>query len=82
MTLLKKIWVSKSNEGLVSVLFCFKITLFHVSCIFYFNQKFKRLRRIQDEESDGEEGGDESQDRDAIAMNLFSDDVSLISYLM
>lgn len=42
-----------------------------------FLKKFKRLRRIQDEESDGEEGADESQDREAIAMNLFSDDVSI-----
>lgn len=61
-----------------------------LSCVFvlmilWWLQKFKRLRRIQDEESDGEEGGDESQDRDAIAMNLFSDDVSgifIFWYLM
>lgn len=39
-------------------------------------QKFKRLRRIQDEESDGEAEKDESIDREAIAADLFSDDVS------
>lgn len=39
-------------------------------------RKFKRLKRIQDEESDGEEPQDDSQDREAIAMDLFSDDVS------
>ncbi|KAL3272900.1 hypothetical protein HHI36_014360 [Cryptolaemus montrouzieri] len=37
-------------------------------------RKFKRLRRIQDEGSDEEEERDEGQDRDAIAMDLFSDD--------
>lgn len=36
------------------------------------------MRRIQDEESDGEDQVDESQDRDAIAMDLFSDDVSYL----
>ncbi|KAF5296511.1 hypothetical protein FQR65_LT01500 [Abscondita terminalis] len=37
-------------------------------------RKFKRLRRIVDEESDGEEAADEGHDRDTIAMEIFSDD--------
>lgn len=45
-------------------------------------RKFKRLRRIQDEESDGEEHQDETQDREAIAMDLFSDDVSLTHFII
>lgn len=40
-------------------------------------KKFKRLRRIQDEESDGEAENDPEQDREHIAMDLFSDDVSI-----
>lgn len=44
-------------------------------------RKFRRLRKIQDEESDGEEVHDESQDRDAIAMEIFSDDVSTFSLI-
>lgn len=43
-------------------------------------QKFKRLRRIQEEESDGEGEADETQDRDAIAMEIFSDDVSKVKF--
>lgn len=41
-------------------------------------QKFKRLRRIQDEESEGEEE-DPDQERDHIAADLFSEDVSSVS---
>ncbi|KAJ8923462.1 hypothetical protein NQ315_002021 [Exocentrus adspersus] len=37
-------------------------------------RKFKRLRRIQDEESEGEEEHDTEQERDHIAMDLFSED--------
>lgn len=37
-------------------------------------RKFKRLRRIQDEESEGEGEHDEGQDREAIAAEIFSDD--------
>ncbi|XP_060521956.1 transcription elongation factor SPT6 isoform X2 [Cylas formicarius] len=37
-------------------------------------RKFKRLRRIQDEESDGEGENDAEQERDNIAMDLFSED--------
>ncbi|CAH0563642.1 unnamed protein product [Brassicogethes aeneus] len=37
-------------------------------------KKFKRLRRIQDEESDNEEEQGEGQDRDQIALKLFDDD--------
>ncbi|XP_022911236.2 transcription elongation factor SPT6 isoform X1 [Onthophagus taurus] len=37
-------------------------------------RKFKRLRKINDEESDNEEGADNTQDREAIAGELFSDD--------
>ncbi|XP_065172067.1 transcription elongation factor SPT6 isoform X2 [Atheta coriaria] len=37
-------------------------------------RRFKRLRRIQDEESDNEDDADQSQDRDAIAMEIFSED--------
>lgn len=44
-------------------------------------RKFRRLRKIQDEESDGEEVHDESQDRDAIAMEIFSDDVSTDTFI-
>lgn len=66
--------MSKSRGGLVCCLCCVEFQTNFSFCFFF--KKFKRLRRIQDEESDGEEGGDESQDRDAIAMNLFSDDVS------
>lgn len=45
-------------------------------------QKFKRLRKIQDEESDNEEGGDDTQDRDAIAAEIFSDEVSELCHLI
>ncbi|XP_017776397.1 PREDICTED: transcription elongation factor SPT6 isoform X2 [Nicrophorus vespilloides] len=37
-------------------------------------RKFKRLKRIRDEESDNEDTADQSQDRDAIAMEIFTDD--------
>lgn len=42
-------------------------------------KKFKRLRRIQDDESDGEQQEDDGLDREVIAEQLFvggSDDVS------
>lgn len=39
------------------------------------------MRRIQDEESDGEGERAESMDREAIAADLFSDDVSLKNIL-
>lgn len=45
-------------------------------------QRFKRLRRIQDEESDNEDDADQSQDRDAIAMEIFSEDVSVLYCLL
>lgn len=43
-------------------------------------KKFKRLRRIEDEESDDEGTGDVTEDREAIANTLFdmSDNVSCI----
>lgn len=44
-----------------------------------FLQKFKRLRRIQDEESEGEEENDPEQEREHIAADLFSEDVSIVS---
>ncbi|KAF7265216.1 transcription elongation factor Spt6 [Rhynchophorus ferrugineus] len=37
-------------------------------------RKFKRLRRIQDEESEGEDENDAEQEREHIAMDLFSED--------
>lgn len=37
-------------------------------------RKFKRLRRFEDEESEGEEEHDPEQDREQIAMDIFSDD--------
>ncbi|CAG9774076.1 unnamed protein product [Ceutorhynchus assimilis] len=37
-------------------------------------RKFKRLRRIQDEESEGEDENDAEQDREQIANDLFSED--------
>nr|CAI5827545.1 unnamed protein product [Callosobruchus analis] len=37
-------------------------------------RKFKRLRRIEDEESEGEEEHDTEQEREHIAMDLFSED--------
>ncbi|CAG9861207.1 unnamed protein product [Phyllotreta striolata] len=37
-------------------------------------RKFKRLRRFDDEESEGEEEHDPEQDREQIAMDIFSDD--------
>lgn len=43
-------------------------------------QKFKRLRRIQDEESEGEDDNDAEQEREHIAMDLFSEDVSNHTY--
>lgn len=44
-----------------------------------FQKRFKRLRRIEDEESDGEGGEGEGEEREAIANELFegSDNVSL-----
>lgn len=43
-------------------------------------KRFKRLRKIQDEESDGDEPQDDGLDREVIAEQLFvgSDDVSII----
>ncbi|KAK9752693.1 Acidic N-terminal SPT6 [Popillia japonica] len=37
-------------------------------------KKFRRLRRIQDEESDNEEATDDSQGKEAIAAEIFSED--------
>ncbi|XP_056634239.1 transcription elongation factor SPT6 [Diorhabda sublineata] len=37
-------------------------------------RKFKRLRRFEDEESEGEDEHDPEQDREQIAMDIFSDD--------
>lgn len=57
------------------ILFCNVLIQY---CIFDL-QKFKRLRRIEDEESEGEEAEDEGKDRDTIAMEIFSDDVSCLN---
>lgn len=46
-----------------------------------FSKKFKRLRRFEDEESEGEEEHDPEQDREQIAMDIFSDDVSYFKLL-
>ncbi|XP_037939474.1 transcription elongation factor SPT6-like [Teleopsis dalmanni] len=43
-------------------------------------KRFKRLRRIQDEESDGEEHVDEGLAREAIAEQLFDEDDELYDY--
>ena len=40
------------------------------------------MRRIQDEESEGEEEHDPEQEREHIAMDLFSEDVSIIESIL
>lgn len=59
--------------------FCYQITVILYMC--NFQKRFKRLRRLEDEESDDEGTGENAtEDREAIANTLFdmSDNVSII----
>lgn len=86
MILSKKIWVWKSRGW---VFFYSRISE-EAQIINRFRKlqkKFKRLRRIQDDESDGEQHEDDGLDREVIAEQLFvggSDEVGYftINYVL
>ena len=64
----------------VKILFLFLAFCSRGSTQIFFQKRFKRLKRIEDEESEGEEEHEVEEERDAIANELFegSGDVSII----